>query len=233
MPLPSKRSAVRGSKYSKKIDPISFHVAYEGIDAEKEYFNALAESISKRFRQLIVFIPVPKSSTDSAPSKVVDDLVQHLDNNIINLNAPNSNHRGIIVIDTDHHFNNTHNKNTQEAMKLCRQKGIQVSITNPCFEVWLMCHFKNISEESDAFKEKLLVNDKHESSRIKSFAKVEYSRMKGEKKQNEIIKLIPSAIANEKLLNGDDDEVIPPIKIYSGVGKIIHQLIDSGFILNN
>ncbi|ENM3807589.1 RloB domain-containing protein [Vibrio cholerae] len=235
MPLPINRKAARGSKYAKKIDPITFHVAYEGIEAEKEYFEALSRSISRRFRKLILFIPVPKSSTDSAPSKVVEDLVKHLDENSINLKNANFNHKGVIVIDTDHHFSDTHNKSTQEALKICRQKGIQVVITNPCFELWLMCHFSDISERSNEFCESLLRNNKHPDSKTKTFSKVEYSKMKGNTSITEIITLLPDALKNEQSLNLKcaNQTLIPPTQLYSGVGQIIHQMIEAGFILND
>lgn len=31
------------------------------------------------------------------------------------------------------------------ALKLARQHGVQVALTNPCFELWLLLHFKDIS----------------------------------------------------------------------------------------
>lgn len=233
MPIPLTKKPKRGSKYAKKIDPVRFHVAYEGIDAEKEYFEELSKAIGKRFRNLIQFIPVDKSSTDSAPQKVVSDLVAHLDHNSINLNAKSHIDRGFVVIDTDHHFTGAHNRGTQESLRLCRQKGVQIIITNPCFELWLMCHYEDIGSKDGDFKEKLFLNHKHENNRNKTFSKVEYSKMKSEAQSEGLIKRLPIALENERKINNNctTKDQLPPSQLYSGVGEIIKQMIDVGFIV--
>lgn len=41
------------------------------------------------------------------------------------------------VVDVDEHLS------LGEAMQLARQHGIRVAVSNPCFEVWLLMHFKD------------------------------------------------------------------------------------------
>lgn len=235
MPPPIKKSA-RGSQYSRKVekvDPITIHVAYEGEKGEKDYFEELERSISRRFRSLLILFPVPKNAQGSAPEKVVGDLVDHLDAKKINLKKTTS-HAGFIVIDTDHHFTGRHNRATQQALRLCKQKGIGIAITNPCFELWKMCHLTDISAKNGAFKDSLLKNKKHPNS-SQTFSKFEYSKLRGNLSNEELIKLIPTALANEKKVNDeleDQTNLSPPIGLYSGVSKIIDKMVESGFILN-
>ena len=45
------------------------------------------------------------------------------------------------VSDTDHWVESNHIQNLVEVVRQCRQKGIQVALSNPCFELWLLLHF--------------------------------------------------------------------------------------------
>lgn len=243
MPPPLKKESARGvgngSRYARKvkdqkIDPITIHVAYEGEKTEKEYFEALASSISKRFRHLVILFPVPKNAEGSSPDKVVGDLVEHLESKSINIKKTTS-HAGFIVIDTDHHFTGTHNKRTQEALQLCKQKGIEIAITNPCFELWQMCHLADISGKDIEFKERLLQNRKHPTSTSQTFSKVEYSKLRGELSSEKLIELIPTALEYEKKVNNeleDQTNLLPPKGLYSSVSKIIDKMVESGFMLS-
>ncbi|HTU18492.1 MAG TPA: RloB family protein [Gemmataceae bacterium] len=46
-----------------------------------------------------------------------------------------------LVSDCDHWIDRGHIKNLLRAMQECRQKGIQVAVSNPCLELWLLLHF--------------------------------------------------------------------------------------------
>ena len=45
------------------------------------------------------------------------------------------------VSDTDHWTEPGHIANFTRVIKLCRDKGIRVAVSNPCFELWLLMHF--------------------------------------------------------------------------------------------
>lgn len=224
------RSSSRGSKYRKKINPIYVHIAYEGKEDEKVYFEALEEKIGKRFSHLVTLIPVPKSSTESSPEKVTNDLVEHLAKNKINLNKA-SNHYGFIVIDKDHFFNNTHSKKTWDAIGLCTQKGIEVICSNPCFEVWLLCHYVDVSSESEEFRTSALENSK--VSATKTFLKKKFSEARGMDIIHVTLERTANAYNNEEKLKrlSADAEALPPVSLQSNVGKIIKLLDDNGIPL--
>ncbi|MCG9703678.1 RloB family protein [Photobacterium damselae] len=224
------RSSSRGSKYKKKIEPIYVHIAYEGKEDEKVYFEALEEKIGKRFAHLVTLIPVPKSSTQSSPEKVTNDLVAHLAKNKINLNKV-SNHYGFIVIDKDHFFNDTHSKKTWDAIVLCKQKGIEIICSNPCFEVWLLCHYIDVSSESEEFRARALENGKVSAN--KTFLKKEFSNARGTDIIDVTLEHTANAYNNEEKLKrlSSDAEALPPISLHSNVGKIIKLLDDNGIPL--
>jgi hypothetical protein len=53
-----------------------------------------------------------------------------------------------LVCDCDHWIEDGHIKNLAQVIQLCRQKGIQVALSNPCFELWLLLHFAEFPSEA-------------------------------------------------------------------------------------
>lgn len=53
-----------------------------------------------------------------------------------------------LVSDTDHWIRPGHIQNLVEVVKLCRQKGIKVALSNPCFDLWLLLHFAEFPDEN-------------------------------------------------------------------------------------
>lgn len=208
----------RGSKYSKKIDPIKFYVAYEGELEEKEYFNSLKGKVPKRFRNNIEIIAVDKSSSKSSPEYVFLDLKNKVKEDGVKLNS--SSVSCYIVIDTDHHFTGTHQKSTKGALSSCRDNGVKVLRTNPCFEIWLIMHFLDI----DKLPEKVKV-DLYENKRVGTtkFCKKKWREVKGGYSYDEISARVYDAVSNEKLLN---------LPLECNVGDLINDIHENGFYFN-
>jgi RloB-like protein len=53
-----------------------------------------------------------------------------------------------LVCDCDHWVNSGHIKNLIQVMQECRQKGIRIALSNPCFELWLLLHFAEFPIEN-------------------------------------------------------------------------------------
>lgn len=53
-----------------------------------------------------------------------------------------------LVCDCDHWIKRGHIKNLAQVIQLCRQKGIRVALSNPCFELWLLLHFAEFPAEA-------------------------------------------------------------------------------------
>jgi len=193
-----KRAGVRGSTYRKKLNPVVVYIAYEGVVDEDEYFKALSVRIPKQFSKYMELIPVEKSSTDSDPLKVCQDLSDFLVKNKIKLN--NDFNRGFIVIDKDHHFSGTHQRNLAECVATCSQKGINIICSNPCFDLWLLCHYINVFGADDNYKERALENRGQ-------FLKGELGRAKNGENIHQLISKTSIAIHNSKLLHRESDNV--------------------------
>ncbi|HCM0971117.1 RloB family protein [Vibrio parahaemolyticus] len=229
--MPLNRPAPRGSRYSqKKIDPKIFYVAYEGAEEEKEYFSLFASRIQKRFAQNVKFVAVDKSSTDAEPVHVLADLEARINDDGIKNNSDDI--ELYIVIDTDHHFKGTHTRETVNVLQQCRQKGIKVALTNPCFEVWLMCHFEDLTQKPEEFKAALLENKK--ITRHNTFAKVAWSEIRDSRQMPEVLKHIEQALNNENKLNSqcENPQNTPPDNLYSGVGQIFREIKDCGISIS-
>lgn len=222
-----KRSVARGSTFHKKqINPIRVHIAYEGAKTEAEYLKALECSIPKQFNHLLELIPVDKSSTNSSPEKVYNDLANHLDKLGVNLNR-SSDDIAFMIIDKDHHFNDTHSANTRLAIRDAKRKGIIVLCTAPAFELWLLLHYMNIKELDDEFKAKALENRN-------DFLKKEFKDVNVDITFDALIDKTSTALINEKVLfesMENKQELLPPEELCSQVGRIFHVFIENNIVL--
>jgi hypothetical protein len=52
-----------------------------------------------------------------------------------------------VVCDCDHWVEPNHIQNLTHVLQQCRQKDIQVALSNPCFELWLLLHFAEFPTE--------------------------------------------------------------------------------------
>jgi len=105
-------------------------IACEDTHAVKQYFA--------RFRtRKVQFKVLPTQDGRSAPQEVLARLDR--------FKAETSIEDGDlfwVCIDTDHWVQANHIANLREVLQQCRQKGYDVAISNPCFELWLLLHFE-------------------------------------------------------------------------------------------
>jgi len=215
-----------GSRYSQKIVPIRLLIAYEGFVDEKEYFHAIKNFIPKRFDSLIQLIPVDKTSTASSPSAVVNDLSAYLKKENIKVNSDNL---GFIVIDRDHWSKGTHQRALSTVIQECRQKNIDIICSVPSFDLWLLCHYLDISCEDDTYKINALNNGK--TSRNSTFLKSELAKNRNGESYDELISKTEFAIKNASKLNDQvNTELIFPNGLYTSVYKIIEILNKNNII---
>ena len=208
-----------GSRYqSKKIDPVTLYIAYEGAYDEAEYFDSLAKKIPKQFSHLLVVVPVLKSTTASAPSKVYNDLDKYLTFKSIKLGNA---HKAFLVIDTDHHFTGTHVRSTKQVMRDCKDKNIDVLCSNPSFELWLLCHYIDVSEKDQNYLNDVIANRN-------GFMKRELGHYRNGEEFDSIIKRTRTAIDRENNLKdkSESPDSLPPRGVVSNVGKLF-TLIES------
>ncbi len=110
-------------------------IASEDRYAVKQYFEFF-QSTRVQFRVL------ETEDTRSAPGHVMDRLEQFMREYDFG-----DGDQFWLVCDTDHWIDANHIQNLREIVQRCRQKGIQVALSNPCFELWLLLHFAEFPEE--------------------------------------------------------------------------------------
>ena len=128
-----------------------------------------------------------------------------------------------LVVDRDKHSFVSSPENDQYAyvVEKCTENDINLYISNPCFEFWLLLHFDEVHTID---KVKLIENEKIGSRR---FAEIELRKLvSGYKKNNikfeEFLGKIDKAIENEKLFSEDIQEL--KHNIGSNVGQLITKI---------
>ena len=108
-------------------------IASEDTYAVEDYF--------KRFKARKIQVEVlPTEDGCSAPA----DVMERLDN-FKKTVATEDHDQFWLCIDKDHWANpGQHIANLRQVLQHCKQKGYQVAISNPCFELWLLLHYKNV-----------------------------------------------------------------------------------------
>ena len=124
-----------------------------------------------------------------------------------------------LVCDTDHWVEPGHIRNLIEVVKLCRQKGIRVALSNPCFDLWLLLHFAEFPEEDE-------LKCVEVGRRIREAV--------GEYNKSKIYKLpitderVRLATARSKAKQRSSGEI--PTQPQTGVHLIIEDLVDRGVV---
>jgi len=117
-------------------DATLFVLATEGVCTEPEYFLGLREHLhSSRVHIEVLERPSPSFSAPQHVLRVLDEFRRKYE--------IASGDQLWMVIDRDSHSWTA--KALGTVCRECRQKNYQVAMSNPCFEVWLILHFEDIS----------------------------------------------------------------------------------------
>ncbi|HZR19110.1 MAG TPA: RloB family protein [Verrucomicrobiae bacterium] len=115
-----------------------FVVATDDTYAPAQYFEHLPLS-----RVKVIVLATPLNSGLSAPAHVVDRLKDAF-SNVRRRGEIQSGDEFWVLLDTDHHFRDQNLPGTLEAMRQARQAGLEVAVSNPCFELWLLLHHEDV-----------------------------------------------------------------------------------------
>jgi len=120
-------------------------IATEGQKTEPKYFKDI--SSKDYYYNPRVHVEIRERLTSSSsPEHVLEEL-----NKFKAKYSLNSNDELWMIIDIDR----WHQRNLSNVATQCSQKGYHLAISNPCFEVWLLLHLKDLSgcclEEIDRF----------------------------------------------------------------------------------
>jgi hypothetical protein len=223
-------SKPRGSRYQKKINPIKVLIAYEGASDERKYFEKVEILIPKQFVSNFKIIPVDKANTNSSPRHVLADLKNHpvFSKNNIRKNLDYA----YIVIDRDHHFSDTHSRESSTVLAECRQLSVNVICTTPAFDLWLLLHHIDISTKNDEYRLKALENKKISRKNSKTFLKNELLSISFSLDDTSFFTKTPTALKNQKAINlFTENENIPNDKLHSNIGDIFLLLESYGWTI--
>ncbi len=157
----SQRSSDRTRK-RVQLDPSSFVIATEGID-EITYFRAIEKLIPKRFNAYYDIHVVDKSDEHhSALHHIFSDLDEHLKS--IKKLFRNSPRNRYLVFDHDKNFRENHIQNSKLVLRDARQKGYITIYSNPCFDLWLILHYVDVTQRDDI--PQLLSNNRNHVKKV-------------------------------------------------------------------
>jgi len=130
----------------EKRDSSLVIIATEGRVTEKNYFEALKESF---YNSKVHVEIIPNEQNESDPTKTFDRLKDFEKKYQIG-NGDSL----FLVIDID----KWGDKKISKVATLCKQSNFTLCVSNPCFELWLLLHEKDVTKCSKTEKEKLLKN---------------------------------------------------------------------------
>lgn len=110
-----------------------FIVACDDTFAPKQYFDFF------RFTRVKIHV-VPTTDGTSAAAHVLDRLLQF---------EHDPDDELWMLLDTDHYTQGSHLQSFTMALRDAKQKGVNVALSKPCFELWLLLHHTDESHVID------------------------------------------------------------------------------------
>lgn len=107
-------------------------VVSEGEKTEPDYFNGLARLIRKA-NVTVHSLSLKVVGVGDDPRRVVEEAIRRKGSS-----SDDPFDSVWAVVDVDQHAT------LNEAIAMASRAGVQVAVSNPCFEVWLLMHFENV-----------------------------------------------------------------------------------------
>jgi hypothetical protein len=116
----------------KERDDRIFIIATDDKHAPKQYFDGL------EFPRVKVKV-LPCEDGKSAPVHVVDSAVAFKARNAKECEVL-ADDEFWLLLDVDHNLKDQHKTGFVTALDKAKKNGFGIAVSNPCFEVWLLCH---------------------------------------------------------------------------------------------
>ena len=157
--MPRKRKFRPRSRISGVRDANLIVIAFEGAKTEKKYFEEMASQKYYYNSKVKVYPLVKEAVTASSPEHVVRQL------NSFKEKCPDlqPDDEFWLVIDVDRWGD----EKLSEIAQRCHQKDYKLAISNPCFELWLLLHWKTLDEYSEDVLDEFLENSKVTKNRTR------------------------------------------------------------------
>ncbi len=133
-----------------------FILSFEGETSEPKYFEDLRKSVYFNNSGLIETIPLKRPTNRGTNPLDVKKLLKEAKSEF-NFKKTDE---FWLIIDRDH-WETIHGVDFNILVEDCNNEGnFYLAMSNPCFEIWLILHLKDIDDFSDKEKEDLLQNVK-------------------------------------------------------------------------
>lgn len=196
-------------------------IASEGENTEPHCFRNLAAKNSR-----VKVVPLKRIGEDkskSAPKHVLQQL-----RNFRKGEAPRKYDELWLVVDVDQW------ENLVEIVNSCEEEGYHPAISNPCFELWLLLHFRSLEEYTSEERQRLLENKKVTNNRTRLEKELSDFLIDGYNKKRpgteRFIPFVKVAIERARRLDKNPDDPWPkPLgtRVYLLAERILeHKLTD-------
>ena len=199
-------------------------LSYEGKVSEKKYFNDLRNSKMFNDSGEIEIIPLKKKNgTGTNPLDVKKLLKEAKDE--YNFRKTDE---FWLIIDKDH-WEKEHHIDFNKLAKDCKaEHNFFLALSNPCFEIWLIMHLKDINGFSSEVLEKISINERVSDKKhyIDTVLDEIVDNGRGYNKRPNPNIFLPdskTAIARAKALSKEGESF--PLGLGSDVYKIVEKLI--------
>jgi hypothetical protein len=193
-----------------------FVLAFEGNITEEKYFSEFKSS--HKFNDELIYLHLltrNADDTNSAPNHVFSKLKKEAKEEF---NFKDGDELWMII-DTDRW------KNIPKIIEACNGlENMFVAVSNPCFELWLLLHIKDIQEYGEEELESLFKNHKIGNRNYVETKIVEIvgSYNKTNLKTDDFLPNIDTAVSRAKNLDQPQEEY--PTKLGSHIYKLIEKL---------
>ena len=228
-PLREYRSLTTRFEEEIKIEPLRrYYLIFEGANTERKYFQGIDNNrkelgINSQI-ELVILHKEGDISSFSHPIKLLELIEEKKKSLKTDGKFDKAIDRFVIVFDRDSY------ENLEDYVEFIEKASADniLTVTSPCFELWLILHYENAVEKYVATnKDRLFDNEK--VSRAHSFASNLFSEVSGTNPKsgsffNKLKGGIDFAIEQEKAL--EQDILKMATEIGSNVGILIEQMRD-------
>jgi RloB-like protein len=201
-----------------------FVLSYEGAETEKKYFEDFRNSDIFNDSGLIETVPLKRPEYTGSDPFSVKKLLQVAKKEY----RFKPTDEFWLIIDRDN-WATTHKLNFDELVTECKkEKNFYLAMSNPCFEIWLVLHLKNITEFTE--EEQLLIFENTKVNNSKNYIEELLGTLENRgrgynKKPNPLIYLPLTITAVERAKALDRLNEPYPKTLGTHVYKLIEKLI--------
>jgi hypothetical protein len=198
-------------------------LSYEGTVSEKKYFEDFRSSEMFNNSGLIELIslkrPKDKGSDPFSVKKLLSDVKREF--------GFKNTDEFWLIIDRDN-WESIHKLSFDDLVSECKkEKNFYLAMSNPCFEIWLVLHFKHISDFTSEEQQLIFENAKINNTKNYIDDVIGHLQGRGYNKRpnpNIYLPLTTTAIERAKMLDNLEED--HPTKTGTHLYKLIEKIID-------